>query len=281
MGETMSENGGGRGIAGLIGELRQIARRGRHVWGLVPRRRKLSLGVAVLVMGLASAAATAIPLGLGRLMDADQSRDAPGRPPPRTGVVGGLAAGADRSGVPGARDPQRPPPLPGRAPCTRIDRDLGVRVVGHLLRVDLGAVAHEQVGALHGRITRSVDGFVRFLRITFLDFLPAILTGSFALVAALTQEARDRPGDGRRRAALAGPDVLAAPDPARRAPRPHAVPRADGRHRGRAARRARLRPRRQHRRARDRPGGARWPRPAAPPRSATSSRCRSSAAARR
>ncbi len=74
--------------------------------------------------------------------------------------------------------------------CTRIDRDLFVRVVGHLMRVELASLGHEQVGALHGRISRGVDGFVRFLRITFLDFLPAILTGSFALLAALSK----RPG---------------------------------------------------------------------------------------
>ena len=52
-----------------------------------------------------------------------------------------------------------------------------VRLVAHLMKVDLSALTHEQVGALHGRITRSVDGFVRFLRISFLDFFPAISDG--------------------------------------------------------------------------------------------------------
>jgi len=49
------------------------------------------------------------------------------------------------------------------------------------MKVDLSIVAQDQVGALYGRINRSADGFVRFLRISFLDFVPALLTGGFAL----------------------------------------------------------------------------------------------------
>jgi ATP-binding cassette subfamily B protein len=72
--------------------------------------------------------------------------------------------------------------------CTRIDRDVSVRVVSQLLKVDLGSLTHEKVGALHGRISRSVDGFVRFLRLFFLDFFPAVLTGVFALTATLSKQ---------------------------------------------------------------------------------------------
>jgi len=72
--------------------------------------------------------------------------------------------------------------------CTRIDRDMCVKLVAHLMKVDLSTLTHEQVGALHGRITRSVDGFVRFLRLSFLDFFPAILTGCFALVATVSKQ---------------------------------------------------------------------------------------------
>ena len=88
--------------------------------------------------------------------------------------------------------------------CTRIDKDMYVRVVAHLMKVDLTVLAQDQVGALYGRINRSVEGLVRFLRLTFLDFVPALFTGSFALVAAFSQAAEDRPGDARRGAGLAG-----------------------------------------------------------------------------
>src|SRR5207244_4220595 len=72
--------------------------------------------------------------------------------------------------------------------CTRIDRDMTVRVVSHLMKVDLESLTHEKVGALHGRVTRSIDGFGRFLRLGFLTFLPALLTGAFALATALLMQ---------------------------------------------------------------------------------------------
>src|SRR5262249_51903869 len=72
--------------------------------------------------------------------------------------------------------------------CTRIDRDMCVRMVGHLMKADLSMMAQQQVGALHGRITRSVDGVVRFFRLSFLDFIPALLSGAFALTAALSKQ---------------------------------------------------------------------------------------------
>jgi ATP-binding cassette subfamily B protein len=73
--------------------------------------------------------------------------------------------------------------------CTRINKDMCVRLIAHLMKVDLAILAQDQVGALYGRITRSADGFVRFLRISFLDFVPALLTGVFALSAALSKQA--------------------------------------------------------------------------------------------
>jgi Amt family ammonium transporter len=48
------------------------------------------------------------------------------------------------------------------------------------MKVELGTLTHEKVGALNGRISRSVTGFVRFLRLSFLDFFPALITGTFA-----------------------------------------------------------------------------------------------------
>lgn len=68
--------------------------------------------------------------------------------------------------------------------CTRIDKDLCVKLVSHLMEVELSTLSFEQVGAIHGRIARSVEGFVRFLRITFHDFLPAMFMGSIALCFA-------------------------------------------------------------------------------------------------
>ncbi len=74
--------------------------------------------------------------------------------------------------------------------CTRIDKDTYVRVVAHLMKVDLSVLAKDHVGAVYGRINRSVEGLVRFVRLTFLEFVPALLTGGFALAAALSKDPR-------------------------------------------------------------------------------------------
>jgi len=68
--------------------------------------------------------------------------------------------------------------------CTRLHCDMSVRVVSHLMKIELATLCKEKVGTLHGRIYRSVEGFIRFLRLTFLDFIPALLTGLFALAYA-------------------------------------------------------------------------------------------------
>jgi ATP-binding cassette subfamily B protein len=43
---------------------------------------------------------------------------------------------------------------------------------------------------LHGRISRSIEGFVKFLRVTFSDFLPAILLAGFAIGTAIQEQWR-------------------------------------------------------------------------------------------
>ena len=54
---------------GFASELRLTLRRARQVWKLVPRKHKVALGCAALVMALTSACNTAMPLLLGRLVD--------------------------------------------------------------------------------------------------------------------------------------------------------------------------------------------------------------------
>jgi ATP-binding cassette subfamily B protein len=173
---------------GLRHELRLILSRGRQVWRLIPLRHRLALGGAALLMAFTSAANTAMPLLLGSLVDRIKS-----------GTEANLGTNAlyqtallflglialaylVREALQVARR------YLVENTCTRIDRDMMVRLVSHLLRVDLSSLTHEKVGALHGRITRSVDGYVRFLRLGFLTFFPALLTGLFALGATVSKE---------------------------------------------------------------------------------------------
>jgi len=179
-----------RTVSGFWRELKNIARRSRQAWGLVPGSQKLTLGFAFVVMTVSSAANTAIPLYLGKLVESVNPWKHPDLTPEaltRTaatflGVIG--VAYLVREALNVLRR------YLVENTCTRIDKDMCVQVIAHLMKVDLSALAHEQVGSLHGRITRSVEGLVRYLRLSFLDFIPALMTGSFALTAALSKQPR-------------------------------------------------------------------------------------------
>src|SRR5262245_2563295 len=172
---------------GLRDEIRLILKRAREVWGLVPRRRKWALFMAACVMALTSASNTAVALLLGRLVDAvttgthdSLSHEAMYR---AAMLFLGLIAGAYllREALNVIRR------YLVQNTCTRINRDMSVKLVSHLMKVDLGHLGQDKVGALHGRILRSIEGFIRFLRVSFLDFFPALFTGAFALLAAITK----------------------------------------------------------------------------------------------
>jgi len=177
-----------RPVRGFLREVRSITRRGAQTWHLVPRSQRLALGGAVLIMGIASAANTAIPLSLGRLIDSVD-------PESHRGLTQAslLRTATFYLAIMGAAYLIREVTNVLRRylvenVCTRIDRDMCVRLVAHLMKADLSVLAQQQVGALHGRIARSVEGVVRFFRISFLDFIPALISGSFALTAALTRQ---------------------------------------------------------------------------------------------
>jgi ATP-binding cassette subfamily B protein len=175
-------------LRGFGRELRLVAQRARQVWNLVPRQHKLALAAGCSVMAFTAATNTALPLFLGRLVDSVRLGTEGGLSPDAlycaAGVYLGLIAATYllRECLNVLRR------YLVENTCTRIDRDMTVRIVGHLMKVDLTTLTHEKVGTLNGRIARNVAGYVRFLRISFLDFFPAILTGTFALTATLSKQ---------------------------------------------------------------------------------------------
>ena len=72
--------------------------------------------------------------------------------------------------------------------CTRIEKAMTVLAISHLLKTELTALSEDKIGALQGRISRSIVGFVRFIRLAFLDFLPPVVTGIFALIAVVCKQ---------------------------------------------------------------------------------------------
>ena len=154
------------------GELALLRDRGFQVWHTIPRRLRWSLGGAALLMTLASASGVLVPLLIGKLIDGVQSRiGQPGGPHVLFRFVSECLAAI--AGLIILREVLH---VIRRylveSTCTRIDKHLCVKTVSHLLRVELAHFTHEKVGALHGRIFRSIDGYMRVLRLSFLDFFP-------------------------------------------------------------------------------------------------------------
>jgi ATP-binding cassette subfamily B protein len=164
--------------------MRQIIRRAFLAWRMVPPRHRWSLRGAALLMALTSLTATAVPLLLGHLVDTVKQGSEQKLAHQEMFRFAAYYLGAIaflvflREGLHVFRR------FLVENTCTRIDKFLSVKVVAHLFQVDLATFTHEKVGALHGRIFRSIDGFMRLLRVSFLDFFPAVLTGLFALATA-------------------------------------------------------------------------------------------------
>jgi ATP-binding cassette subfamily B protein len=175
-------------IRRFVHEIRDLGAIAWKTWRMLAPPHRYALLAAVSIMALSSLAATAIPLLSGRLVDR---------------VATGLHNGEDRAAVLEAVTYL----LAGigvlilvrellqvlrrylvENTCTRIERHMSVKVISHLMRADLSDLTHEKVGALHGKIFRSVGGFMRLLRLSFLDFFPAVLVGTFAITTAIWKQ---------------------------------------------------------------------------------------------
>ena len=172
---------------GLAKEMQLLAQRGQQVWKLVPVSRKAALGAAGLLMMLTSAANAGTAILLGALMDSAQRGLQTSLPKHEMWLNAARILGAIAViyVLREAFNVLRRRLVEGTAAA--INRDMQTRVVGHLLRIPMTTFSSEKIGALHGRIFRSVDGLVRYLRLMFLDCLPALFTGVFALLAAVSK----------------------------------------------------------------------------------------------
>jgi ATP-binding cassette subfamily B protein len=177
MGQTRSH------VQNLAQELRLIASRAGEAWRLISWRHRWALGSAGLLMALTSACNTAVPLALGQLIDhvtpiiADGGDPSAGAIPLYLGAIAAAYVLREAFNLLRRRWVE--------SACTQIDRDMTVRVISHLLQAELTQLSREKTGALQTRVSRSVDGLVQFVRLGFLLFLPAVVTGLFALVATL------------------------------------------------------------------------------------------------
>ena len=56
--------------------------------------------------------------------------------------------------------------------ATQTDKKQTVNVIEHLLKTDIANINQQQIGSLHGRIFRSIQGMIKIIKLGFLDFFP-------------------------------------------------------------------------------------------------------------
>ncbi len=72
--------------------------------------------------------------------------------------------------------------------ATQTEKKQSVEVVSHLLKSDLNFLSSQQIGSLHGKVIRSIQGLIRMIKLTFMDFTPAIFGALAAILLALYQK---------------------------------------------------------------------------------------------
>jgi ATP-binding cassette subfamily B protein len=154
-----------------------LPKRVRRVWSLLDGLQQLSLGSALSLMAAVAALSAGIPVVLGRLVDGLLG-----------GAVRGVGAALPWLGALAAAYFVREALQLGRkmlveSACASIEKQATVRLAAQLLAADLESLAAERIGSLQGRLCRSVEGLVRFIKLGFLDLLPALLGAAFALAA--------------------------------------------------------------------------------------------------
>jgi len=175
-------------LAHFTRELRELLLTGKRVWRIIARRHRWALIGAVLVMALGGVANTALPLLSGQLVDRVATGVTTGEPTDTVIAAVGVLLLFVAFVVLLRELLQVLRRYLVENTCTRIERHLSVKVVGHLMQADLSRLTHEKVGALHGRLFRSVDGFMRLLRMGFLEFFPAVIIGAMAVTTAVWKQ---------------------------------------------------------------------------------------------
>src|SRR5579871_1441596 len=177
----MDDNRQQESVQGFFAESRELVRRGRQVWRLLLRRHRVALAVAALAMALVSGCNTAIPLLLGELFNSVKAGIDQGLSAMQVYGIAAIFLGIIGAAVLLREGLQLVRRYMVEKTCTGIASDMTVRVLACLIKADLSAVTADKLGALQSRISRSVQGYVRFIRLGFLDFFPPLLTGLFAI----------------------------------------------------------------------------------------------------
>lgn len=72
--------------------------------------------------------------------------------------------------------------------ATQTEKKQTMKVIERLLKMDISELYSQQVGSLHGKVFRSIQGLIRLIKLAFLDFLPVFFSAISAIVIVLVQK---------------------------------------------------------------------------------------------
>ena len=176
------------GFGRFVAEVRELVGNARRSWRMLSRSHRYALLAAGVVMAIGGGVATAIPLLSGRLVDRVATGIQSGEPQESILEAAAYVLAGIGLFILIREFLQVVRRYLVESTCTRIERHMSVRVVSHLMQADLADLTHEKVGTLHGKIFRSIAGYMRLLRLSFLDFFPAVVVGAFAITTAVIKQ---------------------------------------------------------------------------------------------
>lgn len=71
--------------------------------------------------------------------------------------------------------------------CTRCEKETRSEAVNSLLHAPLNFFKNNMIGNIHGKLNRSLDGTIRLLKLSFMDFAPAIFSSIAAIIVIFTK----------------------------------------------------------------------------------------------
>ncbi len=157
---------------------RPDVRRGlaRRIFDLLPRRQKLGFWLILLILGASAALSQLTPLAVGYLTD--RVLAAPGirfaSVLPVLLLI--LIANVVNEVIKVARR------LIVEDTATQAEKNARRLAAAALLRAPLSYFRGHMTGNIHGRLNRSLEGTVKLVKLTFMDFAPAVTTGAAAIV---------------------------------------------------------------------------------------------------
>jgi ATP-binding cassette subfamily B protein len=165
----------------ILRTVANIANTARMVIGSLKRRQKGALLLAFVIMVMTGALTNIPALVIGYLMDSliDSGAMPFARAVPFLFVI--VAAILAREALTVFRK------FLVENTGTRLEKDSLVRLVDHMLRLEMDYYSSVQVGALNGKIHRSIDGLVRIVKLLFLDFFPTVIAAVIAVGIAIAK----------------------------------------------------------------------------------------------